>query len=269
MSKHTRQWNQQKYENYLREGRGQGEGMDYKPWVRIQDFASKGTVSRVYSPKTGRVHHLLSNNEKYYFYLLEWSDQVLDIREQFPLADIQTAMAIADSAGIKYPTDNVSGFPYVLSCDFFITTRNGMKARTIKQSSELNRTRVVEKLEIERRYWKRQNIDWKLVTENEIRQPLAKNLEWLHSAYVYEDIPTCLRNELFARLKEQYDGTELPVVTITDAADYTYGFAHGTCLSLFKYLVWTKYISFDLSHELNFGMKRIKARANKEKPVLC
>lgn len=85
MSKHSRVWNQSIFEKYLREGRGRGDGPGYMPWIRIQDFASNGVVSRVKGRKTGRIHHLMSNNELAYFYLLDWSDSVLDIREQYPL----------------------------------------------------------------------------------------------------------------------------------------------------------------------------------------
>ena len=168
MSKHSRIWNQEKYKEYLRKGRGQGTGAEYKAWINIQDFASHGIVSRVKGHKTGRIHHLMSNNELAYFYLLDWSDEVKDIREQYPLLDLDSAAAIAARAGIKYPADNISGFPYVLTTDFMITTNQGLKARTVKMSSELNKERVLEKLEIERRYWEGNGIGWKIVTENEI-----------------------------------------------------------------------------------------------------
>ena len=85
MAKRLRSWNKNKFEQCLSIGKGLGEGSDYKPWITVQDFSSKGIVSRVYSHKTGRVHHFLSRNELYYFYILEWSDKVLDIREQYPL----------------------------------------------------------------------------------------------------------------------------------------------------------------------------------------
>ena len=82
MPKHIRSWNKNKFEQKLSIGCGSGEGKEYKPWITIQDFSSQGMVSRVRSHKTGRVHHFLSRNELYYFYALEWSDKVLDIREQ-------------------------------------------------------------------------------------------------------------------------------------------------------------------------------------------
>jgi len=168
MAKRSRVWNQSVYEKYIREGRGQGEGAEYIPWIKVQNFASRGIVSRVKGKKTGRIHHLMSKHELVYFYHLDWSDNVLDIREQYPLLDLDAAVTIAAQAEIKYPADKVSGFPYVLTCDFMITTLKGQKARTIKMSSELTNKRVLEKLEIERRYWFKQGIDWKIITENEL-----------------------------------------------------------------------------------------------------
>ena len=60
MAKPRTKWSESTYERYLKEGRGQGEGADYKPWLTIHSFASKGTVSRIPGRKTGRIHHLLS-----------------------------------------------------------------------------------------------------------------------------------------------------------------------------------------------------------------
>jgi len=186
VAKRMRTWNQKKFWKYMRDGRGQGTGANYLPWITVQDFSSRGIVSRVKGIKTHRVHHFLSRNELYYFYLLEYSEKVIDIREQFPLLDIELAADIAYEAGIRYPSDNISGFPYVLTCDFMITTPSGLKARTIKSVSDLSNNRVLEKLEIERRYWNKHNIDWRLVTENEISIPKAKYLESIH---ILEGLP--------------------------------------------------------------------------------
>ena len=41
MGRGRREWTQAKYERYLREGRGQGRGINYHPWMTIQDFPSK------------------------------------------------------------------------------------------------------------------------------------------------------------------------------------------------------------------------------------
>lgn len=109
-------------------------------------------VSRGRGNTTGRIHHLLSNMELSYFYLLDWSEKVLDIQEQYPLLEVDDAIEIADRAGIRYPHDNVSGFLYILTSEFLITTSDGEMVRSIKPYKHLGEPRVREKLEIERRY---------------------------------------------------------------------------------------------------------------------
>ena len=70
-----------------------------------------------------------------------------------------------------------------------ISTKSGLKARTIKCSSELSKRRTIEKLEIERRYWQRMGIDWKVVTEHDMSIVKIRNIEWLHPASLLLDVP--------------------------------------------------------------------------------
>jgi len=237
MAKRRRQWNQGVYERYLSEGRGCGEGKEYKPWIRIQDFASQGVVSRIYSRKTGRIHHLLSNNELHYFYLLEWSEKIIDIREQFPLTDVETAMGIAASAGIVYPTDRTSGFPYVMTCDFMLTTEDGLKARTIKQVSELLNPRVIQKLEVERRYWDKKGIDWKIVTDNDIDVPKARAIEWARQG----SNNICADPMLLAEAAKRFRETNSPVAT-AGSIDREFRLPAGTGLTIFKHLIHARLV---------------------------
>ena len=102
-------------------------------------------MSRVKGKTTGRIHHLLSNQELWYFYLLDWSEKAMDIREQFPLLELEEAIKIADSLGIRYPYDKKSGFPYVLTSDFLITTGQETIARSVKLAKDLDNPRVLEK----------------------------------------------------------------------------------------------------------------------------
>lgn len=55
MSKRRYGLSEEKIQAYIKEGRGQGEGENYKPWINIHDFPSQGRVSRCFSWKTGRV----------------------------------------------------------------------------------------------------------------------------------------------------------------------------------------------------------------------
>jgi len=248
MAKRSRAWNKSIYERFLKEGRGQDEGPSYRPWISVHDFSSQGTVSRIAGHKTGRVHHFLSRNELNYFYQLEWSDKVLDIREQYPLFDIALAADIARRAGISYPRDNVSGFPYVMTCDFMITTREGLKARTVKHTTELSNPRTIEKLEIERRYWASQDIDWRIVTEREIPVRMCRNIAWLYTSAV---LPAELD---YAELKQgmlYLFETEMVPSEAVKHFDNCFGLPSGSGLRLLKHLIWTKEISCDMKVDLS------------------
>jgi hypothetical protein len=259
MSKHHRIWNQNSHEKYLRDGRGCGSGAAYSPWVQVQDFASRGVVSRVKGRTTGRLHHLMSNNELAYFYILDWSDSVTDIREQYPLSDLECAVRCAEESGIRYPKDNVSGYPYVMTCDFMITTANGIKARTVKQTAELSNPRVLEKLEIERRYWLFQGVDWKIVTENEISRQKAKNIEWLYTAVDFR-VSSCSEIEVEQikkyMLEFLYCGT-YSIIDVAQKVEDEFLLPSGAGLQLFKQLVIDGRYALNISKALDLTTKAV------------
>ncbi|EEP55107.1 TnsA endonuclease N-terminal domain-containing protein [Clostridium butyricum] len=139
-------------EKMIKEGRGTGIGKDYIPWIRIQDIASKGRVTRVKGIKTGRQHELLSDMERNYFYFLEFASKVIDIREQYPLLPLEETLSIAMELGIPHPKDPKTNEPIVMTTDFLITTENNGEyyeaARTIKSKDDLLDRRINENLKL-------------------------------------------------------------------------------------------------------------------------
>ena len=253
MAKHRRAWNHTIYKKHLREGRGQGIGADYSPWIFIQDFPSLGMVSRVSGSTTGRIHHLMSNLELSLFYLLDWSDDMLDIREQYPLADLAQAIEIAEKAGIRYPYDTKSGFPYVLTSDFYLDTKQGAMVMSVKPSSELGKPHVREKLEIERRYWTIRGVPWCIMTENEINRVKSNNIEWLAQAKdlsvfgLSEAIQEACR-EYF--LKSFYN-IHSPLAILFRSVEKAFGLVAGMGLNIYKHLVYWKRIAFNANDRVD------------------
>lgn len=191
----------------IKDGRGQGTGADYKPWLTIRDVPSLGLVHRVKGLISGRTHHLMSRLEAVYFYIMDMSLIVIDIQEQYPLLPQEETLNLARSCGVPHPsvlskTKPRKKLPIVMTTDFVITVQAlpyPIKlARTVKPSEELNKERTLAKFEIERRYWLKRGIDWKIVTEKEIPVQLATNLELLRN---YVDISDRLIED-FERLPE-------------------------------------------------------------------
>ena len=249
MAKRRSQWSFKTYHRRINEGRGQGILSEYKPWITIHDLPSKGVVSRVLGQKTGRVHHLLSRNETAYFFILDSSDKVLDIREQFPLLDVDETVRIAKEAGIRHPRDPESLYPYVLTSDFVITTTEGICVRTVKEASELSNPRVREKLEIERRYWAERDIDWKIVTEDGIDFQKARNLEWLRKGtFLGHMLPEGLdEEEVLSYFLELYEDTSLPVCDVASLTEKAFSLEGGAGILAYQQLVTGRRIDADLS----------------------
>lgn len=150
----------------IKEGRGTGKDDKYKPWIKIQDVPSLGRSSRIKGIKTGRMHQFLSDMERNFFYILEYSDIVEDIREQYPLLPIEDSLLIADELGIEHPKNPETGEFIVMTTDFLVTVNCDNKiydvARTIKSRDDHMDKRILEKFEIERVYWERKGINWGL-----------------------------------------------------------------------------------------------------------
>lgn len=230
--------------NKLKKGRGQGYGQNYTPFLYTREVPSLGKSTRIKGWKTGRVHHLLSTLESNYFLLLEWSQDIVDIREQFPLPQ-ESTLKIAERLSIKHPRDIKTGEPIVMTTDFLIDIENNgvrrMVARTIKSASDLNSLRTIEKFEIERTYWHEQRVDWGIVTEFEIPKALAFNVGWIHSAFDANEAPgittgyiSYLENELFNWLIAY---SETPLSQICMEIDAKFGLKGGTALWVVRHLI--------------------------------
>ena len=204
---------------------------------------------------------MLSNNELAYFYILDWSDNVTDIREQYPLSDLDCAVAAAAQAGVRYPTDRISGYPYIMTCDFMITTPTGVRARTIKMTAELENARTIEKLEVERRYWAQQGIDWRIVTEREISRQKAKNIEWL---YTVEGFTIAGRNEyelerIHCALLDLLKLGDNSIIETANIIEDEFLLPAGAGLQFFKQLILEKKLAIDLSLPVDLNAKVVAA----------
>jgi hypothetical protein len=126
MAKRNRATTARVIERRIKEGRGQGNLSSYKPWLTIHDIPSHGIVTRALGWKSGRLHHLFSEHyELAHFYQMEWANNVIDLREQYPLLPLKKTIFIADKMGIKHPTDPKTHHPIVMTTDQLITIKDG------------------------------------------------------------------------------------------------------------------------------------------------
>ncbi|AAS39118.1 MULTISPECIES: heteromeric transposase endonuclease subunit TnsA [Bacillus] len=243
MAKRKYEWDAKKIERYIKQGRGQKEGENYKPWLLAQDVPSIGRDGQREGWKTGRNHHLLSDLESDYFYLLEWSSTVTDIREQFPLLPIEETVSIAEGLGIKHPNDNKTKEIVVMTTDFIINVDSKEFVRTLKYAGDLENARIIEKLEIEREYWQRRNIDWGIVTDKEIPKILCENVKWVRKEYHNSDVSKLgsFIVESIEKIVYQLIQDEItPLSIATSHTDDRLGLEPGTSLAMIRHFIARK-----------------------------
>ncbi|MDD9267871.1 TnsA endonuclease N-terminal domain-containing protein [Paenibacillus sp. GCM10023248] len=257
MGRRYARWSLKLYERYLKEGRGQGEGKDYKPWINIHSFSSRGQVVRDYSYTVGRVHHLMSKLERNYFVMLDWDDSVVDIREQYPIIEFDKTVAIAKRLGYKHPMRNK--VPIVITSDFCFKKIQEGEAQTVihtvKPSFDLEDKRVLEKLEIEKLYYTEKGIEWQVITEKNMNKAEIRNLLWIRPAFFIENVRGYDRiqlNRFVEELKEYILTNNLPIRQTTSLFEKNYKTEPGVFMYLFKHLLATKQIRVDLTKPIDF-----------------
>lgn len=260
MAKRKREMSVEKMNKWIKEGRGSGRLDEYKPWLEIHDVASLGRATRLKGWKTDRIHHLLSDLERNYFLILEWSEVVIDIREQFPLLPVEETLQIADELSIKHNADVKTKEKTVLTTDFLITVKKqdviSEVARTLKYSKDLNNYRTMEKFQIEKAYWDKKEINWGIVTEKQVSKVMAENIYNLHqSFYIEQDSDIKLRDlEMIPKLLVQKIKKQSgSIVEVTSDLDDELGLELGTSLKIFKYLIVHKKLGIDVSKRMNFN----------------
>ncbi|MYL54024.1 heteromeric transposase endonuclease subunit TnsA [Pontibacillus yanchengensis] len=246
-----------KIEKFKNERRGEGDLETYKPWITVRDLASKGRSSREFGVKVKREYHLLSDLERYFFYIAEWSDNIVDIKEQFPILEREKTMEIAEILGFKHPKDTKTKVNAVVTVDFLISFKNKegeikTVGRSIKPSSELIKKRTIEKLLIEKHYFESIGIDWAIVTEREINKNLAVNIQELREYLLRENqIDKGVTDFLLSKMKTlSKEGVIMEDIKHISQVE---GFRLDELLTALKVLIATKQIPFNLNQRLDFN----------------
>ncbi|WP_026959406.1 heteromeric transposase endonuclease subunit TnsA [Aliagarivorans taiwanensis] len=246
MAKGKYELTEAKIRRWIKQGRGQGRGADYKPWITVRDVPSDGRSHRTFGHKTQRTHHLLSDLELAVFLMLEWHRDTQDIREQFPL-DREVTRVLAADAGIRHPKSGQ--ILNVMSSDFLVNTRDAQQpkfALQAKYSKFLADAATVEKLELERRYWEEKSIPWMIVTEKEIPKVVFSNILWLYPEQSNSQPQQSLLNKLSFYAHQMNENPDLRVVDIAKKLDVAYSLEPGESLFEMRQLLALRCFQFDV-----------------------
>jgi len=248
-------WTEERIARLYNEGRGEGTGASYRPFLEVSDLSSRGLSRQVLGKKTGRVHHLFSNVEYQFFLMLEWCPDVIDIQEQYPLPRDLT-LAIAAQGRLSHPYYPSTKVATVMTIDMVVTRLS--EGQTVYEAYDLKRTneaedyRSIEKLEITRAACKELNIPHRLVFHSMLPQQKIENIEWILAAQVQDQTDARdqdLQAEHTARLL-QVLGQERKEKTLRqccDAYDVSFGLTPGSALRFARVLMYERALKPNLA----------------------
>lgn len=242
----TRRNYEQQVARWQKEGRGNGTGSSYKPWLTIRDVSSKGRSHRVFGSVAKRIHHLLSDLELAVLLILDWDSHTEDVREQFPLR-LDETLSLAEAAGVKHPAQGKE--PVYMTTDFLVdTSKDGMTqfALQAKYAKALDDARTVEKLEIERRYWQSKGVPWFIVTEREVPRAAFNNIDWLYAHMDDPGFPDSTTGTLDHYLHHFSLNPDQSIIEIAKTLDRAYEMKPGESLGEIRSLMAQRQLSFDI-----------------------
>ena len=235
----------------IKEGRGQGEKGNYKPWILTHEITSDGNSPVAWSNKLGRNVHLFSDGEYHLWCILEYSQNVVDYWEQYPLLGVETTMKIAEEHGIRHPKvprrkDRSIRDPKVLTTDFVVSVMVNGTVEThpisFKYSKPLHDQKAVGsntledltalgKIELERLFW--QGLDHKLriITEQDVPFSIWQNIEQANSKYTIDQTSAEIQ-DIALYLTGRVTSQTQPLNEITTNCDVHMGYPKDSGISL-------------------------------------
>ncbi|MGI9887567.1 TnsA endonuclease N-terminal domain-containing protein [Vibrio chagasii] len=240
------------FQRALKQNYGLGEGEHYTPWVRVQDVKSHGHSGKIEGIKSGRIHHTLSEQESCFFYLAEYSDSVIDIREQFPLLPLSLSLKVAQTLGVDHPKHPVTKTPVIMTTDFLLTCSDGHRvwyeAVCVKPREKLSDKRTAEKLDIERVWWELLGVPFHIFCLSELNQIKSKNIQWITDAK-RKKYPLASGDIRYVAKRFLTMGT-MQISEICETFSHELGMSHDDALMVLKSLLADKEVIVDLTRPI-------------------
>jgi len=225
---------------------------EYIPLFRIIDFSSIGFRTATRGQLTERPFELMSSVEGRAYLLFHTWSGVTHICEQMALMPDET-LAIARSLGVGHPA--VREGKTIMSTDFVLTFATSAvprrKAYAVKKECDLTE-RVLEKLAIEREYWRRRNIEWFLLLDTELPRVPIENVALVFDRYDPASLPCDESTSAMVRdwLTPHVAMENQALRALSSRCDTVLRLEPGTALSVSYHLIARRFWPVDFSKPL-------------------
>ncbi len=239
--------------NRIKRNRGIEQGSRYVPWLKVRDVPSHGTSAVIQGIRSGRPHHLLSELEAIYFFLIERRTTTVDIREQWPILDIDRTLELCSVFGVKHKFRK--GFPEPFTVDFLITEQiDGQlkqRAASIKSPADALDPHVRQRLAVEHAWCEERNVPWTLVDTSNFSKTMLANLRFMRAWFRHRHESDPL---LVGRFLQKFQAIYLPNSPLKEML-MTIGkslhLSHTVAEDMFRFCAWHDHIKVSLIQPLS------------------
>ncbi len=180
----------------------------YEPFIRARSTLSMGRKHYFFCPVLKRHVKLLSDGELLAYKHLIWQPGVINIEEQYALNPVRT-FEIATEDRVIHPYSYKLNIHHIMTTDFLVTSLNSegipvklaYSYKPIFDPDKPSRTR--QKLEIERKYFKKENIGYRVLTSENVTKAWFMTLRFCEMHYD-ESIPLKYLSEFSGELEVQH-----------------------------------------------------------------
>ncbi|UIF90068.1 TnsA endonuclease N-terminal domain-containing protein [Cupriavidus sp. UYPR2.512] len=252
-----------RYPPYLRtrikQHRGVGSGVAYKPWLTVPEVPSKGSSTVTPGILIRRKYHLLSLLEVAYFYIRERDSDVVDIQEQWPILDISATEALCVKYGARHPNRGI--YPEPITIDFVITRQSSSgklySAHSIKTKKDRDDPDVKRRLAVEYEWCSKNGIPW-WVVDTSLFDPskdstVLDTLTFMRAWFLNRYTPIAEIKHYVSAFHEAYDSA-ITLNEITKIISRRLSISTQLSQDTFRYCAWYKIITVSLLHSLQLNM---------------
>lgn len=250
---------------WIRRGKGVGKGDQYRPWLRVRDVPSKGTSAQISGIVVRRSHHLLSQKETTYFFLVERQEATVDIQECWPILDIDRTLELCATMGVRHQYRG--HYPAPFTIDFLITESiDGQlryRAASIKTPEDAANPEVRRRLEVEHRWCQEHDIPWTLVDTSQFDRKLLSNLLFMRAWFRHHYDPNVDVESRFAQSFLTNYSRNVPLGDLIRKTAKTLRLARPLSEDIFRYCAWSDRIEISLKNALSLNLPLVLRRKNR------
>lgn len=237
----------------IRRKLGLGACAAYKAWRSAADGANKGKIGCVHGIRIDRRYELPDERARTYFFLIERASEIVDIRERWPILDINSTLRLSQKFLVNHPQHEI--FPEPLVLDFLITEMGpaGLRHRAVSLQSRPDRLAVRERRlnQIQQQWCKEHDIDWTVADTSRLDRTVLDALRFLRAWYRLRYVPDAAQADSFAEGFLRRYKKNLVLDQLVESTRKTLRIGPDIALDLFRYCGWSHRIPVSLTARIS------------------